>query len=208
MNHHAANPAPAGLVAYAAICYIFAAINAGIVGTDGLFLTGCWLMGGFAVQIIASSKEIEQGSQLGGNVFLFFQGFFMLTGGLGSMFKYLCLYKWDMPYNTTAEGFGWLACTLAMILWTPGYFKTSNKVFTVSVVFTDIALIGTVLNDLHILGAEATSAVKIMIAIGLAVAGTLGLYVATAMQLNHCFEKEVLPLGEPFLKSKKESVSV
>ena len=100
MEHHAASPTPGGLVAFAVACYTFVGVFAGLVPGEGLFLLGCWLLGGFVVQILVASKEIDHGVQLGGNVFLFFQGFFMLTGAISSMAKYLCLYVWETPFNT------------------------------------------------------------------------------------------------------------
>ncbi|MCF0137973.1 MAG: hypothetical protein HUJ66_06395 [Oscillospiraceae bacterium] len=199
MEHHAASPTPGGLVAFAVACYTFVGVFSGLVGAEGLFLLGAWLLGGFVVQIVVCSKEIDHGVQLGGNVFLFFQGFFMLTGAVSSMAKYLCLFVWNTGYSTVVEGFGWLACTLALIMWTPGYLKTSNAQFSSAVVFTDIALIGVVLNDFGLLG-SAAGVVKPIIAICLFIAGTLGIYVASAIQLNFCFGKEVLKLGKPLLK--------
>ena len=95
----------------------------------------------------------------------------------------------------------WLACTIALILWTPGYLKTANKPFATAVVFTDVALIGVVLNDMYLLGAAA-SIVKPVVAICLAIAGTLGIYVASAIQLNSCFGRTVLPLGSPWIRDK------
>ena len=190
MEHHAASPTPAGLVAFAVACYTFTAVFAGLVPGEGLFLLGCWLLGGFVVQIIVASKEIDHGVQLGGNVFLFFQGFFMLTGAISSFAKYLCLFVWNTPYNTMVEGF-----------WTPGYLKTANKPFAAAVVFTDIALIGVILNDMYLLG-SAAGIVKPIVAVCLAIAGSLGIYVASAIQLNSCFGKTVFPLGTPWIKDK------
>ena len=100
------------------------------------------------------------------------------------------------------EGFGWLACTIALILWTPGYLKTANKPFAAAVVFTDIALIGVILNDMYLLG-DLAGIVKPIVAVCLAVAGSLGLYVASAIQLNSSFGRTVFPLGTPWLKSDK-----
>ena len=199
MEHHAASPAPGGLVAYAVACFTFFGVFMGMVDGSGLFLLGCWLLGGFVVQIIVASKEIDHGVQLGGNVFLFFQGFFMLTGAVSSMAKYLCLYVWQTPYSTVVEGFGWLACTIALIMWTPGYLKTANKPFSTAILFTDVALIGVILNDFGVLGAAAPI-VKPIVAICLLCGGLLGLYVASATQLNSAYGKVVLPLGKPFLK--------
>ena len=201
MEHHAASPAPAGLVAFAVACYTFTGVFSGLVKGDGLFLLGCWLLGGFVVQIIVASKEIDHGVLLGGNVFLFFQGFFMLTGAIASMAKYLCLYVWMTPYNTVVEGFGWLACTVALIMWSPGYFKTANGTFSLAIIFTDIALIGVILNDFGILGVAAPY-VKYAVAGSLFIAGSLGIYCASATQLNTAFNRTVLPVMKPLIKEK------
>ena len=91
MEHRAASPTPGGLVAFAVACYMFAGVFSGLVTGSGLLLLGCWLLGGFAVQVIVANKEIDEGEQIGGNVFLFFQGFFMLAGGIASIAKYLML---------------------------------------------------------------------------------------------------------------------
>lgn len=201
MEHHGASPAPGGLVAFAVACYTFTGVFSGLVTGEGLFLLGCWLLGGFVVQIIVASKELDHGVLLGGNVFLFFQGFFMLTGAFSSFAKYLCLYVWLTPYSTVVEGFGWMACTIALIMWSPGYFKTANGTFSLAIIFTDLALIGVVLNDFGILGAAA-SVVKPLVAVCLFIAGSLGIYCASATQLNTAFGRTVLPVMKPLIKEK------
>lgn len=201
MEHHSASPAPGGLVAFAVACYTFTGVFSGLVTGEGLFLLGCWLLGGFVVQIIVCGRELDHGQLLGGNVFLFFQGFFMLTGAISSMAKYLCLYVWMTPYSTVVEGFGWLACTIALIMWSPGYFKTANGTFSLAIIFTDIALIGVVLNDFGILGAAAPI-VKPIVAICLFLAGSLGIYCTAATQLNEAFGRTVLPVMKPLIRDK------
>lgn len=200
MEHHGASPAPGGLVAFAVACYTFTGVFSGLVKGDGLFLLGCWLLGGFVVQIIVASKELDHGVLLGGNVFLFFQGFFMLTGAVSSFGKYLCLYVWQTPYSSVVEGFGWMACTIALVLWSPAYFKTANATFSTAIIFTDIALIGVVLNDFGLLA--SVPFVKYIVAACLFIAGTLGIIVTAATQLNTAFGREVIRLGKPLIKEK------
>ncbi|MEA5153090.1 MAG: hypothetical protein VB039_10900 [Oscillospiraceae bacterium] len=202
MEHHGASPAPGGLVAFAVACYTFTGVFSGLVKGDGLLLLGCWLLGGFVVQIIVASKELDHGVLLGGNVFLFFQGFFMLTGAVSSIAKYLCLYVWMTPYSSVVEGFGWMACTIALILWSPAYFKTANATFSTAIIFTDIALVGVVLNDFGALA--AVPFVKYIVAACLFIAGTLGIVVTAATQLNTAFGREVIRLGAPLIKDKAQ----
>lgn len=201
MEHHGASPGPSGLVAFAVACYTFFGVFSGMVGADGLLLLGAWLLGGFVVQIVVSSKELDHGELLGGNVFNFFQGFFMLTGAVSSIAKWLCLFVFEVSYSTVVEGFGWGACTLALILWSPGYFKTANGTFSTAIIFTDIALIGVTLNDLGVLTGAIAPVAKWIIAICLLVAGTLGIYCASAVQLNTAFDRTVLPLAKPLIKT-------
>lgn len=198
MEHHGASPGPSGLVAFAVACYTFFGVFSGMVTPDSLLLLAAWLTGGFVVQIIVASKELDHGELLGGNVFCFFQGFFMLTGAISSVCKWLCIYVFEVTYSTVVEGFGWGACTLALILWSPAYFKNANGTFSLAIIFTDIALIGVTLNDFGILPASF----KIVVAVCLLIAGTLGIYCASAVQLNTAFGKTVLPLAKPLIKSK------
>ncbi len=197
MEHHGASPGPSGLVAFAVACYTFVGVFSGMVVANDLLLLAAWLTGGFVVQIIVANKELDHGELLGGNVFCFFQGFFMLTGAISSICKWLCVFVFEVTYSTVVEGFGWGACTIALILWSPAYFKNANGTFSTAIIFTDIALIGVTLNDFGILPAS----LKIGVAICLFIAGSLGLYCASAVQLNTAFGKTVLPLAKPLIKS-------
>ncbi|MEG1632887.1 MAG: hypothetical protein RR314_02425 [Oscillospiraceae bacterium] len=203
MEHHGASPGPAGLVAFAVACYTFFGLFIGFVPPEGLPLLSAWLLGGFVVQIIVAGKELDHGELLGGNVFCFFQGFFMLTGAMSCFMKWLCPIL-GVAYDVRVEGLGWGACTLALVLWTPAYFKKANGTFSLAIVFTDIALILISLKDL---GFIAGKPVATVIAFCLLIAGTLGIYVASAVQLNTAFEKTVLPLLPPLIKTKAAKAS-
>ena len=100
MEHHGASPGPSGLVAFAVACYTFTGVFSGMVGPESLLLLAAWLTGGFVVQIIVANKELDHGELLGGNVFCFFQGFFMLTGAISSICKWLCVFVFDVAYST------------------------------------------------------------------------------------------------------------
>ena len=81
-NSSWANPAPAGLVALAVACFTFYAILTGKVDGTAAPLLGCWIIGGFVVQLIVGLIELMEDAVTGGNIFLFFSAFFMLVGGL------------------------------------------------------------------------------------------------------------------------------
>ena len=196
-----ASPAPAGLVAFAVACWTFAAVFLGLVPYEGLPALAAWLFGGFVVQIIVAKGELEEGNLVGGNVFCFFQGFFMLTSALSTLFKWLAPILTSTPVDTKVEGFGWLVCAIALILWTPAYYKTSNGNFSIAVTVTDIALVLIALKDLALITAPS---VNLVIGILLFIPGALGIYVASAGILNATYGKPVLPLMKPFVKSKEE----
>jgi hypothetical protein len=191
-----ASPAPAGLVAFAVACWTFVGVFTGFVTYNGLPALAAWLLGGFVVQIIVAKGELEEGALLGGNVFCFFQGFFMLTGAVSSFFKWLAPIL-GLAVETKVEGLGWGACTVALLLWSPAYFKTANGTFSWAIIFTDIALVLISLKDLTVLSGMT---VNYIIAACLFIAGALGLYVASATQLNAAFGKTVLPLAKPLIK--------
>lgn len=94
MEHHGASPGPSGLVAFAVACYTFVGVFSGMVVANDLLLLAAWLTGGFVVQIIVANKELDHGELLGGNVFCFFQGFFMLTGAISSIYYPHQIGKW------------------------------------------------------------------------------------------------------------------
>lgn len=198
MDHHGASPGPGGLVAFAVACYTFFGVFMGLVPYEGLPMLSAWLMGGFVVQILVASKELDHGELLGGNVFLFFQGFFMLAGSISCMMKFFMPILGFKP-NVVVEGLGWGACTLALILWSPAYFKKSNGTFSLAIISTDIALVFITLKDLGLISGPMVNKV---IAYALLIAGTLGIYVASAIQLNTAFEKTVLPLLPSLIKTK------
>jgi len=59
-NSSWANPAPAGLVALAVACFTFYAILTGKVDGTAAPLLGCWIIGGFVVQLIVGLIELME----------------------------------------------------------------------------------------------------------------------------------------------------
>ena len=186
-----ANPAPAGLTAYAIACFTFYAVLTGRVPHSTVPMLGCWLLGGFIVQIVVALIELREGALLGGNVFLVFSGFFMLTGGLEFLLK-------GFGINATSEidGWAWLVLLLTLVLWTPAYLKTSPRVMGILVLVLDVGVLFVTLRDL---GAVSGATGSPIAGYALGISGILAIYLAAAMQLNAAFGKTLLPLGKPIL---------
>ena len=117
-----ANPTPAGLVALAVACFCFFGLLNGFVEKSAMPLIGCWLIGGFAVQIFVGLIDLKNGNHAGGNTFLFFSAFFMLVGGIEMFVKHNAIIS-GVPVDTRVDGFAWLALSLVVFLWTPAFLK-------------------------------------------------------------------------------------
>ena len=191
-----ANPGPAGLTALAIACFTFFAVLTGKAPHESLPLLGCWLIGGFVVQLSVAIIELREGALLGGNVFLFFSAFFMLTGGLEFLLRTSPAWTAAKP-SAAIDGWAWLVLTVTLILWTPAYMKTAPSSLSLAVIILDLAIIFVTARDLGYIEAAAGSAYAGWL---LLLAGILGIYVAAGIQLNTAFGKTILPLGSPMLK--------
>ncbi|MDR0570109.1 MAG: GPR1/FUN34/YaaH family transporter [Clostridiales Family XIII bacterium] len=184
-----ANPTPAGLVAFAVACYCFFALLSGKVGVSALPLMGCWLIGGFTIQLVVAIVDLKSGNIAGGNVFCFFSGFFMLTGGLEMFLKYKGVMS-EAPLDATIDGFAWLVLAIILILWTPAFFKKFG-LLTVVILLTDAALPIIALTDLGMLPKAVASPIAAWILLG---AGSVAIYLASALVVNGTFGKKVYPM--------------
>ena len=195
-NEHGgwASPAPAGLTALAVACFTFFAVLTGRVPGTVAPLLGCWLIGGFIVQLIVGLIELKEGHVLGGNVFLFFAAFFMLAGGLEFIVKSSETFA---AFGVTSEidGWAWLVLLLTLLLWTPAYLKTSTAALGITVLFLDVAVLFVTLRDLAILPTGGPIA-----GYAIGIGGVLAIYHAAAIQLNAAWGKTILPLGNPIIK--------
>lgn len=192
-----ANPGPAGLVALAIACFTFFSIFAGKVGHGAIPLLGCWLIGGFVVQLTVGIIELREGALLGGNIFLFFSAFFMLAGGLEMFVKAYFNTVGGAPLDGRIDGWAWTVLVIILIFWTFAYLKTAPAVLSLCVIVLDIGVIPVPLMDLGLMSKAAGAPVA---AYGLLGAGILGMYVATAIILNTAFGKTILPMPGPILK--------
>ncbi len=198
-----ANPAPAGLVALAIACFCFFAVLTGQVGRSSTPFLACWLIGGFVVQFTVGVIELKEKALTGGNIFLFFSAFFMLTGGL----KYLVLWvSAHMPVEIAGkeveidhhiDGWAWMVLALALLTWTPAYLKQGALMLTMVVLFLDIAVPFVALRDL---GWVASTVANPIAGWTLLAAGICGLYVAAAIICNGAFGRAVFPMPGPILK--------
>lgn len=188
------NPTPAGLVALAVACFCFFAMLSGRVTTGALPLLGCWLLGGFVVQFVVALVDLKGGNNTGGNTFLFFSAFFMLTGGLEMLLKFNAITN-GIVLDTRIDGWAWLVLTLALLLWTPAFFKTP-LLLTLVVLALDVSLPFITLIDLGVL----PKAYSVIPAWGLLVAGILAIYLSAAIVVNTAFGRKVYPLPGPIIK--------
>jgi len=183
-----ANPTPAGLVALAVACFTFFALLGGFVEKSAMPLVGCWLLGGFVVQIIVGLLDLKSGNLSGGNTFLFFSAFFMLVGGLEMFVKYNGVTS-GVPVDTHIDGWAWMALTVALLLWTPAFLK-SFTLLSVVVLALDVALPFITLIDLQVL----PGSFSVIPAYALLAAGLVALYLGASIVVNTTFGKTIYPV--------------
>ena len=188
------NPTPAGLVALAVACFCFFALLTGKVTGAAVPLLGCWLIGGFVVQLIVALVDLKGGNTTGGNTFLFFSAFFMLVGGLEMILKFNAANN-GIVLDARIDGWAWLVLTIVVFMWTPAFFKTP-LVLTLIVLALDVALPFITLMDLGIL----PKAYAVIPAWALLIAGILGIYLSAAIIVNTAFGRQVYPMPGPIIK--------
>ena len=182
------NPSPAGLVAYAVACYCFFAVFTGKVDSSALPLLGCWLVGGFAIQIVVGIVDLKNRNLAGGNLFLFFSGFFMLAGGLEMFLKYRAIAD-GTAIDTRIDGYAWLVLFIIVLLWTPAFCKRFN-LLSIVVLIIDGALPLITLADLAVIPKYPALHIA---AYALLVSGSLAIYVSSAIVVNGTYGKKIYP---------------
>ena len=183
-----ANPTPAGLVALAVACFCFFAMLNGYLEASGLKLIGCWLLGGFVVQLVVGLLDLKSGNLPGGNTFLFFSAFFMLVGGLEMLVKADAIAAGN-PADGLVDGYAWLALTVVLLLWTPAFCKKFT-LLSLIVLALDVALPFITLIDLRVLSADW----KPVPAYALLISGVIAIYFSAALVVNGTFGKKVYPV--------------
>lgn len=180
-----ANPSPAGLVALAVACFCFFAILGGFVKTSAMPLIGCWLIGGFVVQVIVAIIDLKTNNTTGGNTFLYFSAFFMLVGGIEMIMKYHFIVN-GIEFDSSVDGYAWIVLTVALILWTPAFFKGQLILIILAL---DISLPFITLKDLGII----PESYAIIPAYGLLVAGILAIYTSASIIVNNSYGRVIYP---------------
>lgn len=182
------NPTPAGLVALAVACACFFALLTGKVEASALPLIACWLIGGFVVQLIVALLDLKGGNNTGGNTFLFFSAFFMLTGGLEMLLKHRAILA-GSPLDARIDGYAWLVLTVVLFLWTPA-FLTKFSLLSVVVLLLDVALPFIALTDLGLIPKSFSH----ISAWALLAAGAVAVYLGAAIVVNSAYNKKIYPL--------------
>ena len=183
-----ANPTPAGLVALAAACVCFFAFLTGLVSASAMPLIGCWLLGGFVIQLVVALLDLKGGNHAGGNTFLFFCAFFMLVSGLEMLLKYKAI-QTGAPLDGRVDGYVWAVLTIVVWLWTPAFF-TKFSLLSVIVILLDIALPFLALVDLGLLSRGYAH----IAAWSLLGAAATAVYFCSAIVVNTAFKKTIYPL--------------
>lgn len=182
------NPTPAGLVALAVACVCFFALLTGRIETSAMPLVGCWLLGGFVVQLVVALLDLKGNNNTGGNTFLFFCAFFMLVGGIEMFVKYNAITA-GAPLDGRVDGFAWSVLAIVVLLWTPAFFKNFG-LLSLIVLALDVALPFIALTDLGLI----SKSMSVVPAWALLVAGLIAVYLCSAIIVNSAFGKNVYPL--------------
>jgi succinate-acetate transporter protein len=198
-----ANPTPAGLVALAVACACFFAMLTGRVEASAMPLIGCWLLGGFVIQVIVGLLDLKGGNATGGNTFLFFSAFFMLVGGLEMLLKFEAV-KAGAPLDARVDGYAWAVLTVVVFMWTPA-FLTKFSLLSVIVLLLDVALPFIALTDLAVIPKSYGQ----ISAWALLFAGVVAVYLGAAMVVNQAYGRVVYPLpGAPRTPAVRGKVQV
>ena len=182
------NPTPAGLVALAVACVCFFALLTGRVQASAMPLIGCWLLGGFVIQIVVALLDLKGGNHTGGNTFLFFSAFFMLVSGLEMIFKFNAMNA-GAPLDGRVDGYAWAVLAVVVWLWTPAFF-TKFSLLSIIVALLDGALPFIALVDLGLL----PKSLSVIPAWLLLSAAAVAVYLCSAIIVNGAFNKKVYPL--------------
>jgi succinate-acetate transporter protein len=183
-----ANPTPAGLVGLAVACICFFALLTGRVNSSAMPLIGCWLFGGFVIQIVVAVLDLKSGNGVGGNIFLYFSAFFMFVSGLEMFIKYQGIVD-GAPLDGRIDGYAWCILTIVTLLWTPAFFKKFS-LLSVVVVLIDIALPFIALIDIGAIPATFAP----VPAWALLAAALVAVYLASAMVVNSVFGRKIYPI--------------
>lgn len=134
------------------------------------------------VQFIVAILDLKSNNLAGGNTFLYFSSFFMLTSGLE------CFFKWGGGLDTRIDGWAWVALSLVVTLWTPAFSKASKLLFAIVLVL-NVAVWFIAFIDLQVI----PRSLSVVPAYALLICGILGIYLSAAIVVNGTLGKKIYP---------------
>lgn len=190
-EHLFGTPLPAGLGALGIACFGLFAVFSGRATHEAAPILASWFIGGFVVQLLTAYIEFRDKSVAGGNVFLVFACFFMLTGAVSLTSKYF-LGGFKMPLDLSVEAWLWLPAGLWLGIMLPCFLKSPSVLFILGV-FVELIVIGLIALDFHFAPAFF---VKLAVYSSL-ISGILAIYLAGALAINAVFGRTILFVGSP-----------
>ena len=176
---------------------IFCALT-GIIGPEGFLTLGIWLIGGFAIHLYASISAWNQGNALEAGVFSFFGVYLELVGAISFITTWAVI-QFNLPAGFFLDGFMWIPLTIGIWFWSYPLFKLCPGTLSIGILFADIAFPLVTLTKLGVLGAPF----ELIAGVCILLTSVFFMYLGGASMINVVFEKDILPLGGPILKTKK-----
>lgn len=190
-QHQFATPLPAGLGALGIACFGLFALFSGRCTHEAAPILTAWFLGGFVVQLLTAYIEFRDKSVAGGNVFLVFACFFMLTGAVSLTSKYF-LGAAKMPLDLGVEAWLWLPAGLWLGIMLPCFLKSPSVLFILGV-FVELIVISLIALDF-----KFAPAFFVNLAVWSSlISGILAVYLSGALAMNATFGKTVLYVGSP-----------
>ena len=190
-QHQFATPLPAGLGALGIACFGLFALFSHRTTHESAPILLAWFLGGFVVQLVTAIIEFRDKSVAGGNVFLVFACFFMLTGAVSLASKYF-LPAFKMPLDHSIEAWLWLPAGLWLAMMLPCFLKGPSVLFILGVVVEIIVVCLIAINFHFALPLFGELAVWSSL-----ISGILAIYLSGAIAINAVFGRTVLYVGSP-----------
>ena len=192
-QHLFATPLPAGLGALGIACFGLFALFSGRTSHEAGPILVAWFIGGFVVQLVTAVIEFRDKSVAGGNVFLVFACFFMLTGAVSLTTKYF-LGAFKMPLDLSVEAWLWLPAGLWLAIMLPCFLKGPSVLFILGVC-VEVIVICLIAIDFHF----AAPVFAKLASWSALISGIMAIYLSGAIAMNAVFGKTVLFVGNPLV---------
>ncbi len=196
-NNVLANPAPLGLMAFGLTTVLLSLVNAHILPSGGLAVVIPMAMAyGGLIQLIAGIMEFRTGNTFGMVAFLSYGAFWV-------WFALLLLLSGNRMIDIKSAG---PTIGVALILW--GFFTLFMWISTFRINKALWWVFLTLWITFFLLGIGDAMAVPFIATIGGWVGilcGGLAMYTSFAEVTNHCFQREVMPVG-PYKAVERNSI--